>query len=211
MVRWPAAARGRRLRARAPRRSASACTSTSASGCYRDGEWVTVYEVVAARRPGRACEPRCGASSSSFRRLTGRDPTHLDSHQHVHNWRARDGDLPRHRATSWAFRCATTPEGIRYCGDFYGQTAEGDADPGGDHAPSALIEIIRALPPGVTELGCHPGHRRRHRIRVRRASASRRSRSCATRACARRSSGEGVELRSFADIDVPRLGASPDR
>ncbi len=45
---------------------------------------------------------------------------------------------------------------IRHCGDFYGQTGEGQPLPEGISA-DALIEILAALPPGVTELACHPG------------------------------------------------------
>ena len=45
---------------------------------------------------------------------------------------------------------------IRYCGRFYGQTAEGSPYPNGITA-DALIEIFSQLSPGATELGCHPG------------------------------------------------------
>ena len=45
---------------------------------------------------------------------------------------------------------------IRHCGDFFGQTGEGQPFPEGISA-DALIEILAALPPGVTELACHPG------------------------------------------------------
>jgi hypothetical protein len=45
---------------------------------------------------------------------------------------------------------------IRHCGDFYGQTGEGQPFPEGISA-DAMIEIFAALPPGVTELACHPG------------------------------------------------------
>jgi predicted glycoside hydrolase/deacetylase ChbG (UPF0249 family) len=46
---------------------------------------------------------------------------------------------------------------IRYCGDFYGQGAEGE------HLPDAIIvanlkHILTSLSDGVTELGCHPGY-----------------------------------------------------
>ena len=46
--------------------------------------------------------------------------------------------------------------GVHYCGHFYGQGGKGDPLP---HliTPAALAEVIRALPPGVTELACHPG------------------------------------------------------
>jgi predicted glycoside hydrolase/deacetylase ChbG (UPF0249 family) len=49
----------------------------------------------------------------------------------------------------------TTPQ-VQYCGAFYGQTVTGEAL---DEAISvdSLINIFRNLPPGITELGCHPG------------------------------------------------------
>ncbi len=46
--------------------------------------------------------------------------------------------------------------GIRYEGGFYGQTGKGEPYPAGIE-PGHLVELIEALPPGRTELGCHPG------------------------------------------------------
>ncbi len=46
--------------------------------------------------------------------------------------------------------------GVRYCGDFHGQTATGSPL----HAAinvEGLIKILTELPPGITELACHPG------------------------------------------------------
>jgi predicted glycoside hydrolase/deacetylase ChbG (UPF0249 family) len=45
---------------------------------------------------------------------------------------------------------------VRYSGDFYGQTAKGEPLHDAISA-EALAGIIRSLPPGMTELGCHPG------------------------------------------------------
>jgi predicted glycoside hydrolase/deacetylase ChbG (UPF0249 family) len=44
---------------------------------------------------------------------------------------------------------------VRYVGDFYGQDGRGAAYPDGI-SRERLIELIRALEPGTTELGCHP-------------------------------------------------------
>ena len=65
--------------------------------------------------------------------------------------------------------------GIRYEGGFYGQTGKGEPVPEGIGA-ERLIELIAALPPGWTELGCHPGLGDGRRDRPTGASASR---SCA--------------------------------
>jgi predicted glycoside hydrolase/deacetylase ChbG (UPF0249 family) len=102
---------------------------------------------------GLHLEPEdCWAQLERFRELVGRDPTHLDSHKHVHETEpvsavaetlAAELEVPlRNRA-------------IRYEGSFYGR------DPDGRPAPEAitpehLIELIRLLPPGWTEIGCHP-------------------------------------------------------
>jgi hypothetical protein len=45
---------------------------------------------------------------------------------------------------------------IRYCGDFYGQTGEGEPLPGAISA-DGLIGILTALLPGLMELACHQG------------------------------------------------------
>jgi len=45
---------------------------------------------------------------------------------------------------------------VQYCGDFYGQTGEGEPYPEGISV-EGLLKIISNLPPGICELGCHPG------------------------------------------------------
>jgi predicted glycoside hydrolase/deacetylase ChbG (UPF0249 family) len=89
---------------------------------------------------------------------------------------------------------------IRHCGDFYGQTAEGESFLAGtsiDH----LIRLIEALPPGWTELGCHPGFsdspdsiysaERENEVRV---LCDPRIREVISR--------RGVQLRSFHELDL---------
>ena len=45
---------------------------------------------------------------------------------------------------------------IRYVGDFYGQSGRGEPCPQAIEL-DALVRVVRALGPGVSELGCHPG------------------------------------------------------
>ena len=88
-----------------------------------------------------------------FRSLVGEDPTHIDSHQHVH----RDEPL-RSVAAQAADRIGVPLRDagpIRYCGAFYGQGRRGEPIPAALQ-PAALASLIRELPAGVTELGCHP-------------------------------------------------------
>ena len=44
---------------------------------------------------------------------------------------------------------------VRYCGSFYGQSSDGHPNHEAITVDS-LIEILRGLPVGVTELACHP-------------------------------------------------------
>ena len=46
--------------------------------------------------------------------------------------------------------------GIRYCGAFYGQADRG-ASTAAAIRVEALLDLIAALAPGVTDLLCHPG------------------------------------------------------
>jgi predicted glycoside hydrolase/deacetylase ChbG (UPF0249 family) len=94
----------------------------------------------------------------AFRQLAGRDPSHLDSHQHVHT-----REPARQAVVEVAARLGVPLRHfdgrIRYCGDFYGQTEHGDPMPGHISA-DALVQILDSLPGGVTELCCHPARGR---------------------------------------------------
>jgi predicted glycoside hydrolase/deacetylase ChbG (UPF0249 family) len=122
---------------------------------FRDGEWVPVYERV-NRQDAREVEAEIRAQLSICRKLLGRHPTHLDSHQHVHiEEPARSivdrvgselGVPVRHRSPC-----------VRYEGRFYGQTGTGDPLPA-NISTARLMELLRELPVGVTEMACHPGY-----------------------------------------------------
>jgi chitin disaccharide deacetylase len=88
----------------------------------------------------------------------GHDPSHLDSHQHVHREEPVRSML-RTRATQLGVRMRDEP-GIAYTGAFYGQSGKGTPYPEGIKV-EALMRIISELPEGITELGCHPGLDRR--------------------------------------------------
>jgi predicted glycoside hydrolase/deacetylase ChbG (UPF0249 family) len=121
---------------------------------YRHGTWTPLYEVVALD-DARAVVDEVHRQLDAFRTLVGRDPTHIDSHQHVHRRepvRAAVGELARDLAVPLRH---FTPE-IRYCGRFYGQSTEGTPMPDAIRV-DALIAILATLPPGTTELACHPG------------------------------------------------------
>jgi predicted glycoside hydrolase/deacetylase ChbG (UPF0249 family) len=121
---------------------------------FRDGRWQTNYEVADLRDPA-AVEDAIREQLDHFRALTGRDPSHLDSHQHVH----RDepvASVARTLARRLAVPLRGTDLGIPYRGEFYGQTGKGEPLPDGISV-QALVAAIEQLPEGAHELGCHPG------------------------------------------------------
>ena len=121
---------------------------------YKDEKWEPVYHVVQLD-DATALRDEVSRQLAAFRTLTGRDPSHIDSHQHAHlREPARFVVLEAALEVRAPVRDCN-PE-IHYCGRFYGQTAEGSPYPEGITS-DALIEIMSQLPPGVTELACHPG------------------------------------------------------
>ncbi|HEX8959864.1 MAG TPA: ChbG/HpnK family deacetylase [Solirubrobacterales bacterium] len=120
---------------------------------YERGEWTAAYERCP---PGDevAVEAECRAQLKAFRELLGRDPTHLDSHQHVHMSEPVASVAARMAAELGVPLRATGR--VHYEGGFYGQSGRGEAYPEGISA-GHLVELIGSLPAGWTELGCHPG------------------------------------------------------
>ena len=153
MVRWPAAAAAAAYAHSHPRLSVGLHVDLGES-VFRGGAWVALYERV-DRRDAGAVEAEIRAQLTLCRELLRREPTHLDSHQHVHAEEpvlsilegiARELAVPlRHRSPR-----------VRYDGRFYGQTSTGDALIEGI-TPAHLVDMLRQLPPGVTEVACHPG------------------------------------------------------
>jgi predicted glycoside hydrolase/deacetylase ChbG (UPF0249 family) len=118
---------------------------------FQAGRWKATYEVPVADIAGEV-----SAQLDAFRELMQREPTHLDSHQHVHR------HDPARRAVVALGRELGVPvrhfdPRIRYWGGFYGQGEEGDSWPALIDV-DALRAILAGLPEGVTELGCHPGY-----------------------------------------------------
>lgn len=163
---------------------------------YENGEWKLAY-ANCPPDDGAAVARECASQLDAFRTLLGRDPTHLDSHQHAHRTEpvaavaarmAKDLGVPLRGV------------GIRYEGGFYGQSGKGEPYAEGISVEH-LLALIQRLPRGWTELGCHPGigveeaessyaHERELELqvlcdeRVKRALAARK-----------------VQLRSFADVN----------
>lgn len=121
---------------------------------YTGDAWIAAYEVVPLDDDA-AVGAEVAAQIERFVELTGRAPTHLDSHQHVHREEPARTVVREHGARLGVPVRHFAP-GVRYEGGFYGQSGRGEPWPQGI-APDALCALLRALPQGTTELGCHPG------------------------------------------------------
>jgi chitin disaccharide deacetylase len=154
MVRWPGAKDAASYINKHPELSTGLHVDLG-EWAYREGDWVALYEVVPLSET-QAVRREIEQQIADFRALTGLEPTHLDTHQHVHQREptrellidfGRRLDVPvRHFVPA-----------IRYCGGFYGQTGEGEPLPDAITIENLLV-LLDALEPGYTELACHPGY-----------------------------------------------------
>jgi len=120
---------------------------------FASDEWRATYDVVDTDDPD-AVEEELARQLDAFHSLVGREPTHLDSHQHVHR------DEPVRSAVRRAGAALGVPVRhfgpVRYCGAFYGQGRHGVPLPEGISA-QALAGLIEGLTDdGPTEIACHP-------------------------------------------------------
>lgn len=153
MVRWPAVAEAVAYSRQRPGLSLGLHVDFGEWVC-RDGQWMQLYEVESSRDTTVVAD-EVARQLATFRRLVGREPTHLDSHQHVHlgePLRTVLTAVARQLAVPLRHCCAA----VHYRGDFYGQTAAGIPLPEAISV-DGLIKILETLPPGCTELSCHPG------------------------------------------------------
>lgn len=154
MVRGPAAVKAAELAREHPALSVGLHVDMGEWN-YCDGDWKAVYEVLPPDASAEVVEAEVQHQLANFREITGSDPTHFDSHQHVH----RDEPL-RSILTSI---CASLgvplrhcESSIAYCGAFYGQADK--AWPNHEAISAGnLCHILQNLPAGMTELACHPG------------------------------------------------------
>lgn len=191
--------------------SASLMVNRSAAGAAaeyaRDHPELAVGLHVELRRwrgPVRIVQSLAARSLESqlrrFRGLLGRDPTHLDSHQHVH----RSGPfrpLFASVAAELGVPLRHFSRDVRFLGEFYGHDGRGQPDEAAIQV-EALVELIESLEPGVTELGTHPGYTdglrewyRTQRVQEVRALCDPRVRETIQRL--------GIELTSFGALKEP--------
>jgi predicted glycoside hydrolase/deacetylase ChbG (UPF0249 family) len=153
MVRWPASAEAVVYSRQHPELSLGLHLDFGEWAYYGE-HWMSVYQVVPCNDVIALAE-EVARQLTMFRRLVGKDPTHIDSHQHVHLREPLRTVLTvvAHELAVPLRHCSTD---VRYRGDFYGQTAQGAPFPDAI-SMEALVKILETLPPGCTELGCHPG------------------------------------------------------
>jgi len=152
MIRHPAAAEAAAYARRTPSLSVGLHIDL-AEFWFTDGAWEPRYQRVDTD-DAAAVAAEVAEQIERFVELVGVVPSHLDSHQHVHRSNpVRDVVIDAGKRLAISVR-DTTPD-VRYCGDFYGQDGRGRPLPYAI-SPGALVRILQTLPPGVTELGCHP-------------------------------------------------------
>ena len=153
MVRWPSAKEAADYGKTHPSLSLGLHFDLGEWAC-RKNEWVRLYEVIPANDEQHIAD-ELFRQFELFKQLTGRTPTHLDSHQHAH----RDEPL-RSMMLALAEKLRITlrdyDASVRYCGNFYGQSSNGYPYPEAISV-EALTTLLERLPAGITELGCHPG------------------------------------------------------
>ncbi len=108
-----------------------------------------------------AIREELAAQAERFEVIFGYRPTHLDTHHHVHRHpRVFDVVLDLAGALGIPLR-AFTPEmagRIRKRHLPAADRAIGDVGPDPFWQPASLLAFLQDLPPGVTELMCHPGY-----------------------------------------------------
>ena len=102
---------------------------------------------------GESVESECRSQLAAFHHLLGCDPTHIDSHHHVH---MSEPVASTARTMAAELDVPLRGEGIRYEGGFFGRAEDGGPWLEGISV-ERLIAIVESLPPGWSELGCHPG------------------------------------------------------
>ncbi len=120
----------------------------------RECQWVQTRCVVPLDNSA-AVRDEINRQLDAFRKLTGRNPTHLDSHQHVHQ-RESVKILMRALAREMGVVLRGDSQTVRFWGAFFGQDENLRSMP--ENITSAnLLRLLDSLTPGITELSCHPG------------------------------------------------------
>jgi len=153
MVRWPAASQGAAYAKGNPRLGVGLHLDFSEWRIF-EGEWKPIYQVVDLADLA-AVKAEVRRQLDAFDRLMQRPPSHLDSHQHVHQDK-RVWPIVMEEAVRLGVPLRHAGQ-IRYCGEFYGQDELGAPYHKGIAAEN-LIRVIGEVGEGATEVACHPGY-----------------------------------------------------
>src|SRR5260370_9308873 len=154
MVRWPAAREAAAYAKKHPRLSLGLHFDYGEWVC-RNGNWTKLYEVVSAEDL-KAVRREASRQLAAFRRLVGKDPTHLDSHQHLH-LRGAIRSIFVDLADKLRVPLRRCSPQVHYCGSFFGQDENG-RPLRGFISVTAMMKLLKDLEPGFTDLRCHPGY-----------------------------------------------------
>jgi len=162
------------------------------------GEWQQIYARVDLDDPAQVAR-EIAEQLEQFIDLVGRQPDHLDSHQHVHlEGHVRNESIRVARDLSIPLRGLDSR--VAFCGEFYGQQRRSEPYPEGITMAN-LLRLTDAMPGGYTELMCHPGFA----YDVRSVYGPERESELRTLCHPDLSVGlasRGVAIRSFADLTV---------
>jgi len=126
-----------------------------------EGKFVRDAREAAARAKAEEARIELGAQIDAFRRITGRFPTHLDSHHHVGSHEpiqellfdfAKAIKVPV-RSQDDRVRRAARRLKLRTPDHFFGESG-----PEPYWSAERVLEHLRALPEGVSEFMTHPGY-----------------------------------------------------
>ena len=162
-----------------------------------DGEWTVVYQRVDCRNP-RELEAEIREQVSICRELLGRDPTHLDSHQHIHNEEPARSILDGIAAEMGVPLRHRSPV-ISYDGRFYGQTNTGELA-ARQHQRCAPDRAASQSPDGRDGAGLPSGICGRSRHDVSRWNERWSCRRCAIPTCGVCCATRGSQLIGFTDL-----------
>ena len=153
MVRWPAAREAGIYARENPDLSVGLHVDL---GEWRNlgGDWKAIYQV-APLDDEDAVREEVERQMEAFGTLVGANPSHLDSHQHVH-LREPVRSVLRGLARELGVPLRHETAEIQYCGGFYGQSSDGQSVPD-PISPDGLLNLLGRIEAPITELACHPG------------------------------------------------------
>ena len=166
----------------------------------RNETWTPLYTVVSLEDKA-AVEREVHRQLEAFRYLMGKEPSHINSHQHVH-MREPLRSVALKLSDALGVPLRNLCPAVHYSMNFYGQTHDGQPV----HMQISLdrlIETLSTLPKGLTVLPCHPGYADDLNTMYQRERAEELKVLCDPRLRAA-VKNFGIELCSFADWKILR-------